>query len=57
MSEKTDQKRALIVQNAHKVFAEKGYRSPRHGCRNQYWRNQAPRSESWRTQVYYTGGP
>ena len=26
-------------------------------CRNQYSRNQAPHSESWRTQVYYAGGP
>ena len=26
-------------------------------CRNQYSRNQAPHLESWRTQVYYTGGP
>ena len=26
-------------------------------CRNQYSRNQAPHSESWRTQVYYTGRP
>ena len=26
-------------------------------CRNQYLRNQAPNSESWRTQVYYTSGP
>ena len=25
-------------------------------CRNQYLRDQAPQSESWRTQVYYTGG-
>ena len=25
-------------------------------CRNQYSGNQAPHSESWRTQVYYTGG-
>ena len=34
--------------------------SPRVGapscCRNQYLRNQAPHSESWRTQVYYAGG-
>ena len=27
MSEKTDQKRAWIIENAHKVFAEKGYRA------------------------------
>ena len=27
MSEKTDQKRALILESAHKVFAEKGYRA------------------------------
>lgn len=27
MSEKTDQKRALIIECAHKVFAEKGYRA------------------------------
>ena len=26
-------------------------------CRNRYSRNQAPHSESGRTQVYYTGGP
>ena len=26
-------------------------------CRNQYSKNQAPHSESWRTQVYYAGGP
>ena len=26
-------------------------------CRNQYLRYQAPHSESWRTQVYYTSGP
>ena len=26
-------------------------------CRNQYSRNQAPHSESWRTQVCYAGGP
>ena len=26
-------------------------------CRNQYLRNQTPHLESWRTQVYYTGGP
>ena len=26
-------------------------------CRNQTSRNQAPHSENWRTQVYYTGGP
>ena len=26
-------------------------------CRNQYSRNQAPHSESWRIQVYYAGGP
>ena len=26
-------------------------------CRNQYSRNQAPHSESWRTQVYYASGP
>ena len=26
-------------------------------CRNQYSRNQTPDLESWRTQVYYTGGP
>ena len=26
-------------------------------CRNQSSRNQAPHSETWRTQVYYTGGP
>ena len=26
-------------------------------CRNQYLRYQAPHSESWRTQVYYAGGP
>ena len=26
-------------------------------CRNQYSRNQAPHSESWRTQVYYAGAP
>jgi len=26
-------------------------------CRNQYSRNQAPHSESWRTQVYYICGP
>ena len=26
-------------------------------CRNQYLRNQAPHLESWRTQVYYAGGP
>ena len=26
-------------------------------CRNQYSRNQAPCSESWRTQVYYSSGP
>ena len=26
-------------------------------CRNQYLRNQAPHSESWRTQVYYASGP
>ena len=25
--------------------------------RNQYLRNQAPHLESWRTQVYYAGGP
>ena len=25
-------------------------------CRNRYLRNQAPHSESWRTQVYYAGG-
>ena len=25
-------------------------------CRNQYWRNQEPYSESWRTQVYYASG-
>ena len=35
--------------------------SPRVGapscCRNQYLRNQAPHSESWRTQIYYAGGP
>ena len=30
---------------------------PTYCCRNQYSRNQAPHSESWRTQVYYTGGP
>ena len=26
-------------------------------CRNQYSRNQAPHSESWRTQVFHAGGP
>ena len=26
-------------------------------CRNQYSRNKAPHWESWRTQVYYAGGP
>ena len=26
-------------------------------CRNQYSRNQAPHSESWRTHVYYAGRP
>ena len=26
-------------------------------CRNQYSRNKAPHSESWRTQVYYASGP
>ena len=26
-------------------------------CRNQWSRNQAPHLESWRTQVYYAGGP
>ena len=26
-------------------------------CRNQYLRNQAPHSESWRIQLSYTGGP
>ena len=26
-------------------------------CRNQYSRNQAPHSESWRTRVYYASGP
>jgi len=26
-------------------------------CRNQYSRNQAPHSESWRTQVYYASRP
>ena len=26
-------------------------------CRNRYSRNQAPHSESWKTQVYYAGGP
>ena len=26
-------------------------------CRNQYLRNQAPHSESWRTQVYYNSRP
>ena len=26
-------------------------------CRNQYSRKQAPHWESWRTQVYYAGGP
>ena len=30
---------------------------PQKYCRNQYLRNQAPRSESWRTQVYYACGP
>ena len=26
-------------------------------CGNQYSRNQAPHSENWKTQVYYTSGP
>ena len=26
-------------------------------CRNQYSRSQVPHSESWRTQIYYAGGP
>ena len=26
-------------------------------CRNRDSRNQAPHSESWRTQVYYASGP
>ena len=31
--------------------------SPLPCCRNQYLRNQAPHSESWRTQVDYASGP
>ena len=45
-------------QRSHKLcYVAKRRKRKKKYCRNQYSRNQAPHSESCRTQVYYTGGP